>query len=1167
MANKPFAIQGSDLTLGGVNIQAGSSGVVIPGVTQAVNYRVEEVERLITIGGNNPNTFGSDANAVTIIDNSRYLVLTGTTPGQGYVPAEYSVDELDDGRIEEIDVEVAGTFAAADKTRAEAGNMWATRTPTPFVSFNTANWTQIPYRPKMRAGAVENVEGGGGASSLEDLDDVQLEGPVEGSVLTWDANEEKWVNRTPASVPTGGTTGQVLAKVNGTDYNTEWVTLTGSSDGGDPAYKGFKAHYGRMWGNNDDPNGPINKIVIYKDTVTPSSTIDTSTSNDTFTVTGLTGSDVVVMLVAIGENINQTTTAELKTFAEYIIDNVILDGGVEGDINTAAAMKTAFYDNFATFSATLTDLKTGFEFFTFNNQFNISPAFATGKGATFNGLQYNMADNTVGSGSWGQDVGTHVLGDVFVIPGNTIQDADGNFLATPANDVTITVTGVTDGSIGTFTVTGTLPRPAETWPSNSIGDGGDNEYDTGNYITTNLESNISYNDGNVVTGSEAFGGGDYVVTYEASIFGVFVVNSVISSIGTTGNSGMDGYGQADTGSLYGADNGVSIGDFVFTGSTMTSPDDNLYIKAVDDLYLDALDDDIHIRANDDVRIKVGYDFDDNDALHEWRFDTGGYINFPDNSQQSTAWTGNVDWDDVNNRPSIPADVSDLTDTTNLLSVSSLVNGVHTLSLGAGGNLTLPKGSVIGDTSEIVTVTLDQFTAGGYSGTQVFTKVSDTQYELSPTGPYMTLISDVWRLKVGPATYYDSTDLITWGTVVGGSPTPVGTLGILETINLTVDTKDWVFNNTGNLTLPQGTILSETANTTVITPPGALAGQSLVIRLTGATGIISDHPGGFSDGDTITLTVTPDYNYAQVTGTVDYTFTGCTSVELGRALTGTLTFTTDTSMPISWTIPVSSTIEDFTITLSNASGFDISGISPLTLTKTGSSEDHHIHLIAGDPSITDIYLGDDDQYVKIEKNGGNVVIGTDENSRRWTFDNNGNLTLPDTTSVNANVNITIEANDTGNITGLNLIGDSNANLYAHGNVTIVSDSSDTTATWTFGTDGALTFPDDTVQSTASIQGEHVFTLNTGAITYAPTVVDFNLLFVTPAVGYSGTDPTSVTLPAGVPGQRLVIFNGYNLATLTVNPGPVGRDISSGVVAEFIYSDFEGLWMPLYGTNSP
>ena len=170
MAIKPFAIQGADLTLGGVNLQAGTTGVVIPGVTQATNYRVEEVERLITIGGNNPDTFGSDEGAVTVIDNSRYLQLTGTAPSGSYVAATYSVDELDDGEIEEITVETAGVFAAADKTRAEAGNMWATTTPTPFATFNAANWTQIPFRPKMRAGAVENVGGGGSGDSINNGD-------------------------------------------------------------------------------------------------------------------------------------------------------------------------------------------------------------------------------------------------------------------------------------------------------------------------------------------------------------------------------------------------------------------------------------------------------------------------------------------------------------------------------------------------------------------------------------------------------------------------------------------------------------------------------------------------------------------------------------------------------------------------------------------------------------------------------------------------------------------------------------------------------------------------------------------------------------------------------------------------------------------------------------
>ena len=156
---------------------------------------------------------------------------------------------------------------------------------------------------------------------------------------------------------------------------------------------------------------------------------------------------------------------------------------------------------------------------------------------------------------------------------------------------------------------------------------------------------------------------------------------------------------------------------------------------------------------------------------------------------------------------------------------------------------------------------------------------------------------------------------------------------------------------------------------------------------------------------------------------------------------------------------------------------------------------------------------------------------------WKFDETGALTIPGDIRSEGAINIDINLTDS------------------------------TLRRWRFGEDGDLTFPDATVQTTAHIQGEQIFTVDTGATAYAPTAVDFNLLFVTAAVGYSETDPISVTLPNGVPGQRLVIFNGYNLATLTVNPGPFGRDISGGVIAEFIYSGFDGLWMPLYGTNSP
>jgi hypothetical protein len=84
--------------------------------------------------------------------------------------------------------------------------------------------------------------------------------------------------------------------------------------------------------------------------------------------------------------------------------------------------------------------------------------------------------------------------------------------------------------------------------------------------------------------------------------------------------------------------GADTGDIVFDELTMYSPDDeDLYVRAGDDLYLDAIGDDVHIRAEDDVRIKVGYDFEADGSTAEWRFDRNGFIQFPDDTQQSTAY--------------------------------------------------------------------------------------------------------------------------------------------------------------------------------------------------------------------------------------------------------------------------------------------------------------------------------------------------------------------------------------------------------------------------------------------------------------------------------------------------------------------------------------------------
>jgi hypothetical protein len=62
----------------------------------------------------------------------------------------------------------------------------------------------------------------GGATTLDGLTDVSISGPVANEVLGYDGAE--WINVPSAGLPTGGTTGQVLTKVDSVDYNVEWTT-------------------------------------------------------------------------------------------------------------------------------------------------------------------------------------------------------------------------------------------------------------------------------------------------------------------------------------------------------------------------------------------------------------------------------------------------------------------------------------------------------------------------------------------------------------------------------------------------------------------------------------------------------------------------------------------------------------------------------------------------------------------------------------------------------------------------------------------------------------------------------------------------------------------------------------------------------------------------------
>jgi hypothetical protein len=218
-------------------------------------------------------------------------------------------------------------------------------------------------------------------------------------------------------------------------------------------------------------------------------------------------------------------------------------------------------------------------------------------------------------------------------------------------------------------------------------------------------------------------------------------------------------------------------------------------------------------------------------------------------------------------------------------------------------------------------------------------------------------------------------------------------------------RDWIFGTNGNLTLPKGGSVSETSNTIAFAPPTAAAGQSLVIRPTaGQFTISTDHLSGFVPGESITITVSTQFG--SDSGELYYTITGATTEQLGRATTGTLTFSSESTKAVTWTIPVQSSMTTFTFDLTGGTGFPGPGgiyveqLPEITVTLNGSasSENNHVHLVAGNPTTVDMYLGDDDQYVKIEKNAGNVVVGTNLNTHQWIFGTNSNLTLPNASTI-------------------------------------------------------------------------------------------------------------------------------------------------------------------------
>ena len=237
MANKPFAIQGADLTLGGVNLQAGTTGVVIPGVTRATGYKVEEVNDT----GDQTHAFAIDSEVV-VIDYVLYNAIVAQATENLY--ADYTATTDGEGYIDEIKVNGRGTYTSQEATDNAAHDMYAyvgagSASDRPIVE---SDWITIPFRPKMRAGEVETI-GGGNANTGNITFDNSVIGSTDGELrlkvqdgdeysVTYQSSNDWEAYVENDNVGPGGAWAWISAHWGNNGYNTPQVFIENQSANG-----------------------------------------------------------------------------------------------------------------------------------------------------------------------------------------------------------------------------------------------------------------------------------------------------------------------------------------------------------------------------------------------------------------------------------------------------------------------------------------------------------------------------------------------------------------------------------------------------------------------------------------------------------------------------------------------------------------------------------------------------------------------------------------------------------------------------------------------------------------------------------------------------------------------------------------------------------------------
>jgi hypothetical protein len=329
--------------------------------------------------------------------------------------------------------------------------------------------------------------------------------------------------------------------------------------------------------------------------------------------------------------------------------------------------------------------------------------------------------------------------------------------------------------------------------------------------------------------------------------------------------------------------------------------------------------------------------------------------------------------------------------------------------------------------------------------------------------------------------------------------------------------NWTFDGTsGNLTLPMGGVVYETN-----IPDGGLSGSAVALMPPGGTNADQQllvYP-TVNDANHLHLTSGNLYNTELYLGNDDLyvklTNTGNISLSANNLIDSALwQFGVDGNV----TLPQSSVITEETVpggfpgsaVVIKPDGF-INDNQRLLIYPTGGVDYNHLHLTSGNLYSTELFLGNDDLYLKLS-NSGNIIINANDgagSSAQWTFDTTGNLNTPGNIIITSGTggdiimtggNITGAANITANtfiglgnskldfttygsnsayLTTTNddstalFMGAVSAELYANTYVSIRANTGGTSQTWTFNDNGNLALPSN-VSSINYANGQSILT---------------------------------------------------------------------------------------------